>query len=221
MNRGIWTCMLSLAILVSLAATARAETAGGPYRDRARERSYYRNGFEGRTYLRFHGGISFPSGDFSNAVNSGLGLGASLGYGLGRNTILSGGVGYHRFGEDFQDGHVSIVPMTANIDYGFASSGRVRPWISGGLGLYHLRETVFVSPTIVATETGILHRMEMESPDKRFIAANRGLGFLIEFNSGNFNITGAYAGIAVLVLCSVLLTELLSRLEAGVSRWRN
>jgi NitT/TauT family transport system permease protein len=53
------------------------------------------------------------------------------------------------------------------------------------------------------------------------IAANRGLGFLIEFNSGNFNITGAYAGIAVLVLCSVLLTELLSRLEAGVSRWRN
>ena len=53
------------------------------------------------------------------------------------------------------------------------------------------------------------------------IAANRGLGFLIEFNSGNFNITGAYAGIAVLVLCSVLLTELLSRLEARVSRWRN
>jgi len=53
------------------------------------------------------------------------------------------------------------------------------------------------------------------------IAANRGLGFLIEFNSGNFNITGAYAGIAVLVLCSVLLTELLSRLEARVSRWRS
>ena len=26
---------------------------------------------------------------------------------------------------------------------------------------------------IVATETGILHRMELESPDKRFIAANR------------------------------------------------
>jgi quinolinate synthase len=25
---------------------------------------------------------------------------------------------------------------------------------------------------IVATETGILHRMEMESPDKRFIPAN-------------------------------------------------
>jgi NitT/TauT family transport system permease protein len=52
------------------------------------------------------------------------------------------------------------------------------------------------------------------------IASNRGLGFLIEFNSGNFNITGAYAGIAVLVLCSVLLTELLSRLESRVSRWR-
>jgi opacity protein-like surface antigen len=153
MNRGIWTCMLSLAILVSLAATTRAETAGGPDRDRARERSHYRSGFEGRTYLRFHGGISFPSGDFSNVVNSGLGLGASLGYGLGRNTILSGGVAYHRFGEDLQDGHVSIVPMTANIDYGFASSRRVRPWISGGLGLYHLRETVPVSPTVEATDS--------------------------------------------------------------------
>ena len=26
---------------------------------------------------------------------------------------------------------------------------------------------------IIATETGIMHRMELESPDKRFIAANR------------------------------------------------
>ncbi|HYR52197.1 MAG TPA: outer membrane beta-barrel protein [Candidatus Dormibacteraeota bacterium] len=154
MNRGIWTCMISLAILVSLAATALAETAGGggPYRER-RERTYSRNGFEGRTYLRFHGGISFPSGDFSNAVNSGLGLGASLGYGIGRNTVLSGGVAYHRFGEDLQDGHVSIVPVAANIDYGFSSSGRVRPWISGGLGLYNLSETVLVSPTVEATDS--------------------------------------------------------------------
>jgi len=150
MNRGIWTCMISLAILVSLAASALAETAGGPYRER-RERTY-RGGFEGRTYLRFHGGISFPSGDFSNAVNSGLGLGGSLGYGLGRNTILSGGVAYHHFGDD-AGGHVSIVPVTAAVDYGFSSSGRVRPWISAGLGLYHLSDTVILSPTLEATDS--------------------------------------------------------------------
>ena len=51
------------------------------------------------------------------------------------------------------------------------------------------------------------------------IAANRGLGFLIELNSGNFNTTGAYAAIVVIIICSVLLTELLSRLESRMSHW--
>jgi len=51
------------------------------------------------------------------------------------------------------------------------------------------------------------------------IAANRGLGFLIELNSGNFNTTGAYAAIVVVIICSVLLTELLSRLESRMSHW--
>lgn len=53
------------------------------------------------------------------------------------------------------------------------------------------------------------------------IAANRGLGFLIELNSGNFNTTGAYAAIVVVVICSVLLTELLSRLESRMSHLVN
>jgi NitT/TauT family transport system permease protein len=52
------------------------------------------------------------------------------------------------------------------------------------------------------------------------IAANRGLGFLIEYNSGNFNATGSYAAILVLVLFSVTLTELLMRLEKLMSRSR-
>lgn len=53
------------------------------------------------------------------------------------------------------------------------------------------------------------------------IAANRGLGFLIEFNSGNFNATGAYAAIAVLVAFSVALTEVLTRLQAVSSTRRH
>jgi NitT/TauT family transport system permease protein len=53
------------------------------------------------------------------------------------------------------------------------------------------------------------------------IAANRGLGFLIEFNSGNFNATGSYAAIVVLVAFSVTLTEVLTRLQAMTATRRN
>jgi NitT/TauT family transport system permease protein len=53
------------------------------------------------------------------------------------------------------------------------------------------------------------------------IAANRGLGFLIEFNSGNFNATGSYAAIVVLVAFSVTLTEILTRLQAMAGTRRN
>jgi NitT/TauT family transport system permease protein len=50
------------------------------------------------------------------------------------------------------------------------------------------------------------------------IAANKGLGFLIEFYSGNFNATGSYAAILVIVVLSVLLTGLLTRLENRAMR---
>ena len=100
--------------------------------------------------LRFHTGISSPTGDFDSAVNTGWGLGASVGYGVGRNTILSWGVAYHRFGEEFVDGRVGITPVTMAVDYGFSTRGKVRPWISGGLGLYHLSEKI---TTLVAPAT--------------------------------------------------------------------
>ena len=50
------------------------------------------------------------------------------------------------------------------------------------------------------------------------IAANRGIGFLIEYYSGTFDAAGAYAAILVLVACSVGLTELLSRIETRMAR---
>lgn len=53
------------------------------------------------------------------------------------------------------------------------------------------------------------------------IAANRGLGFLIEYNSGNFNSTGSYAAIVVLVAFSVTLTEILIRLQAFAATRRS
>lgn len=45
------------------------------------------------------------------------------------------------------------------------------------------------------------------------IAANRGVGYLIEANAGQFNSTGVFAAILVLVVCSVLLMEALTRIE--------
>jgi NitT/TauT family transport system permease protein len=49
------------------------------------------------------------------------------------------------------------------------------------------------------------------------IAANRGIGFLIEYNSGQFNAAGVFAAVLILVLVGVIVivTELLTRLERG------
>jgi NitT/TauT family transport system permease protein len=52
------------------------------------------------------------------------------------------------------------------------------------------------------------------------IAANSGIGFMIEYYSGIFDATGTYAAILVLVIMSVGLTELLTRIEAMMSRGR-
>ena len=53
------------------------------------------------------------------------------------------------------------------------------------------------------------------------IAANQGIGFLIEYHSGNFDSTGTYAAVLVLVIFSVTLTEVLSRIETRVGHRRH
>jgi NitT/TauT family transport system permease protein len=45
------------------------------------------------------------------------------------------------------------------------------------------------------------------------IAANKGVGYLIEANAGLYNATGVFAGVIVLVTLSVVLTELLTHAE--------
>src|SRR5438132_4598565 len=154
MKRGIQPCILGLALLLVFVSGVSADTLSGPRRNRDyprddrydRDRSY-RSGFQGRTMLRVHAGLSIPSGDFDNVVNTGWGIGGSVGYGVGRNTVLSGGVAYHHFGDEAVDGHTTIVPITASVDYGFNSRGRVRPWISGGLGVYSVSFRDFVPGT--------------------------------------------------------------------------
>lgn len=50
------------------------------------------------------------------------------------------------------------------------------------------------------------------------IAANRGVGYLVEANAGQFNSTGVFAAVLILVACSLTLSEILTRWEASTRR---
>jgi NitT/TauT family transport system permease protein len=53
------------------------------------------------------------------------------------------------------------------------------------------------------------------------IAGNKGIGFLIENSAGNYNSSGIFAGVLVLVICSVSATQVIARAEKTVLHWRN
>lgn len=53
-----------------------------------------------------------------------------------------------------------------------------------------------------------------------FIAASKGLGYLINYNTSLFSTTGALGGILILALVVVLCNEIISRAEAYLLRWR-
>jgi len=53
-----------------------------------------------------------------------------------------------------------------------------------------------------------------------FMAASRGLGYMIQLNTNQFDTTGAVSGILVLMLAVMLFNGLLNRLERYVLRWR-
>lgn len=53
-----------------------------------------------------------------------------------------------------------------------------------------------------------------------FMAASRGLGYLIQLDTNLFNTTGALAGILVLMAAVMVINGVLTRLERWVLRWR-
>jgi len=53
-----------------------------------------------------------------------------------------------------------------------------------------------------------------------FMAASRGLGYMIQLNTNQFDTTGAVSGIVVLMVCVMLFNGVLNRLERYVLRWR-
>jgi NitT/TauT family transport system permease protein len=75
------------------------------------------------------------------------------------------------------------------------------PWITTGL-------KISVPYAIVGAIVG------------EFIAASRGLGYLINYYTGLFSTTGALAGIIIVALIVVLSSEAINWAEAYLLRWR-
>jgi NitT/TauT family transport system permease protein len=75
------------------------------------------------------------------------------------------------------------------------------PWITTGL-------KISLPYAIVAAVVG------------EFIAAGKGLGYLINYNTSLFSTTGALGGILVLALVVVICNEAITRAESYFLRWR-
>ena len=75
------------------------------------------------------------------------------------------------------------------------------PWITTGL-------KISLPYAIVAAVVG------------EFIAASKGLGYLINYNTSLFSTTGALGGILILALVVVICNEAINRAESYLLRWR-
>ena len=75
------------------------------------------------------------------------------------------------------------------------------PWITTGL-------KISLPYAIVAAVVG------------EFIAAGKGLGYLINYNTSLFSTTGALGGILVLAMVVVICNEVINRAESYLLRWR-
>ena len=53
------------------------------------------------------------------------------------------------------------------------------------------------------------------------VGANRGLGYHVEASSANFDTTGVFAGLVILMVLTIALSELMKLAEARLFRWRS
>jgi opacity protein-like surface antigen len=141
-------------------------------------------GIESRVLASVHVGLSSPTGDLGDAFNSGLGFGGTIGYGVSRNVLLSFGLSHHEFDSDvFTDEKVSVTPMTFNGDYVFTTGGRIRPWVGGGIGAYHVNDQIAGFPDNDETSFGFSLGAGLAGPISRRTLV--GGGFRFHSVSGN------------------------------------
>jgi opacity protein-like surface antigen len=123
---------------LTLFALVIASVAVPGYGQRYRYTERSSRSFDGQTMATVHLGISSATGDFGDVFDSGLGFGASIGYGVSRHVVLSANVSHHEFDSDFPDVEASTTPFTFNADYAFPTRGKIVPWIGGGIGVYNV-----------------------------------------------------------------------------------
>jgi hypothetical protein len=103
------------------------------------------------------GGYASWTAVFGDRFGSGLGLQGGLAYGLTSNLVIRGTTGFYNFGSDdihyryvyqpheipgvvdsvearVADASVTAIPVLFGVDYVFASSGKLRPFIGGAVG---------------------------------------------------------------------------------------
>jgi opacity protein-like surface antigen len=134
--RRILLFVLLAAAVVAAAAPAQAQ------RRRYREYDNHPAGFEGRTLLSLHVGLSSPTGDFDNFFNSGLGVGGSIDYGISPDVLLGFEISHHSFDGDLPGDDANITPMTFNAEYIVPVVGNVKPFVGGGIGAYRHHEAI-------------------------------------------------------------------------------
>ena len=94
--------------------------------------------------------------------------------------------------------------------------------IAAGVVLARLEFLARVLDPFIVAANGIPHADLLPHllRDLLGVAASRGLGYMIQFNTNQFDTTGAAAGILVLMLCVMLFNGVLNRLERYVLRGR-
>ncbi|MGE5176095.1 MAG: outer membrane beta-barrel protein [Hyphomicrobiales bacterium] len=140
----VLTLALSLALTLLAADAGAASIASGDAHPASRRPPAERGeGLYGRTLLSAHIGFSAPTGHFGDVYDSGPGFGGSIGYGVSRNVVLSLGLAYHHFDNQATSTlNASITPFTMDAVVALPSSSKVKPWIGGGMGMYHVKESL-------------------------------------------------------------------------------
>jgi ABC-type nitrate/sulfonate/bicarbonate transport system permease component len=114
---------------------------------------------------------------------------------------------------------------------GVGSFVRLLGWRVGfGLGvlvLWELAAGRWIDPFWFSASPWIVAALKVGVPFSligaiigEFMAAARGLGYMIQLYTNQFDTTGAVSGIVVLMMCVMLFNGVLNRLERYVPRWR-
>ena len=99
------------------------------------------------------GGAAVPTGDFSNAANTGYNFGGTGTVMLNQSWGVGADVAYHMWngssdlntgtqlllGDPSAEWKFSAIQGTGNLQYMIPAQGVVHPWLKGGLGLYDIK----------------------------------------------------------------------------------